>query len=231
MPDPVASRYDGVFVVIPALDEETSLPRTLAEIPPVGGVIVVDNGSTDRTAQVAAEGGAIVVSEPRRGYGQACQAGIARARELGADVLVVLDADHSDYPEELPLLVDPILDDRADMVLGDRTARAEPGSLMPQQRYGNVLATFLIARVTGHRYRDMGPFRAVRMSALQGLDMVDPNYGWNVEMQIKAVRRGLRILEVPVGYRARIGTSKISGTVRGTVRAGVKIVWSTWRYR
>ncbi|MCB9777848.1 MAG: glycosyltransferase family 2 protein [Alphaproteobacteria bacterium] len=228
---PEARRYPTVAVVIPALDEERSLPLTLAEIPPVGHVIVVDNGSTDGTARVAAEAGAVVVSEPRRGYGQACQAGIARAAALGAEILVILDADHSDYPEELPLLVDPILAGDADLVLGERVSRAEPGSLMPQQRYGNVLATFLIRRVTGHRYRDMGPFRAIRMDALLALGLVDPNYGWNVEWQIKAVRQGLRIREVPVGYRPRIGQSKISGTVRGTVRAGAKIIWSTWRYR
>lgn len=227
---PPDSRYARVAVVIPALDEEPSLPLTLAEIPPVGHVIVVDNGSTDGTARVAAEGGAIVVSEPRRGYGNACLAGIARAVDLGAEILVIMDADHSDYPEELPRLVDPILDGQADMVLGERVSRAEPGSLFPQQRWGNVLATFLIARVTGHRYRDMGPFRAVRMSSLQALGMVDRNYGWNVEMQIKAVRHGLRILEIPVGYRPRIGQSKVSGTVRGTVKAGVKILWSTRRY-
>ncbi len=223
--------YSGVAVVIPALNEARSLPATLAEIPPVGRVFVVDNGSTDDTAAVAAAHGATVISEPRRGYGQACQAGIAAAAGQGFEVLVIMDADHSDYPEELPLLVDPILADRADMVLGDRTARAERGSLTPQQRYGNLLATFLIERVTGHRYRDMGPFRALRMASLLRLGMVDPNYGWNVEMQIKAVRHGLRILELPVGYRPRIGQSKISGTVRGTVRAGGKIIWSTWRYR
>lgn len=228
--DPGDLDLSGVVVVIPALDEEASLPLVLAELPEVGGVVVVDNGSRDRTAEVAREGGAEVVLEPRRGYGSACQAGIRRARALGAEVLVILDADHSDHPEELPLLVGPILRDQADMVLGDRTRLAEPGSLFPQQRYGNALATFLIARVTGHRYADMGPFRAVRMSAVEAMGLVDENYGWNVEMQIKAVRLGLRVREVPVRYRKRIGVSKISGTVKGTLRAGAKIIYSTWRY-
>ena len=224
-------RYPSVAVVIPALDEERALPRVLAELPAVGHVIVVDNGSRDGTARVAEQAGATVLSEPARGYGRACKRGIAEAARRGATVLVVLDGDHSDYPAELPRLVDPVLDGQADMVLGDRTARAEPGSLFPQQRYGNVLATFLIERVTGHRYRDMGPFRAIAMPALLAMQMQDDNYGWNVEMQIKAVRQGLRILEVPVGYRPRIGQSKVSGTVRGSVRAGAKILWSVGRYR
>lgn len=224
-------RYHAVAVVIPALDEERALPLVLAELPPVGHLIVVDNGSRDGTARVAAQAGATVLSEPRRGYGRACKAGIAEAARRGARVLVILDGDHSDYAQELPLLVDPVLRGQADMVLGDRTARAEPGSLFPQQRYGNVLATFLIGRVTGHRYRDMGPFRAIAMPALLAMQMQDDNYGWNVEMQIKAVRLGLRIQEVPVGYRPRIGQSKVSGTVRGTLRAGAKILWSVGRYR
>jgi glycosyltransferase involved in cell wall biosynthesis len=231
MPSPSAPDLRRVAVVIPALDEERALPLTLAELPPVGLVLVVDNGSTDRTAEVAREGGATVVSEPRRGYGQACQAGIARAAAWGAEVLVILDADHSDHPEELPLLAGPILRGEADMVLGDRTRLAERGSLLPQQRYGNMLATFLIARVTGHRYRDMGPFRAIRMSSLLAMQLEDPTFGWNVEMQIKAIRLGLRVQEIPVRYRPRVGVSKISGTVKGTLKAGSRIVWATRRYR
>lgn len=222
---------DRVVVVIPALDEERSLPLVLAELPAVHAVIVVDNGSTDRTAEVAAANGAIVVSEPRRGYGQACLAGIARAGALEAGILVILDADHADYPEELPQLLAPILADEADMVLGNRTRRAERHALTVHQRIGNRLATGLIARQTGHRYHDMGPFRAIRMNRLLELQMSDTNYGWNVEMQMKAVHHGLRIREIPVGYRPRIGVSKISGSVRGTIRAGAKIIWSVWRYR
>jgi glycosyltransferase involved in cell wall biosynthesis len=219
-----------VVVVIPALNEEASLPLVLAELPPVGAVIVVDNGSTDRTAEVARAGGAEVVSEPRRGYGSACQAGIRRAEALGCEILVILDADHSDYTEDLDLLTEPIRAGVADMVLGDRTRLAEPGALQPHQKLGNHLATFLIHRLTGHRYRDMGPLRAIRMSALLALEMEDLNYGWNVEMQMKAAYAGLRIQEVAVRYRTRIGVSKISSTLRGSVRAGVKIIYSTWRY-
>lgn len=223
--------YRGVTVVIPALNEEASLPLVLAEIPEVGAVIVVDNGSTDRTAAVASAAGVHVVHEPRRGYGSACLAGIAYAERLGTEVLVILDADHSDHADELPILVDPVLRGDADMVVGDRTELAEPDSLFPQQRYGNALATRLIHLTTGHAYRDMGPFRAVRMDALRRLDMTDPTWGWNVEMQMKAVLRGLRVQEVPVHYRKRVGYSKISGSFRGAARAGVKILWAVWRYR
>lgn len=218
-------------MVIPALDEEQSLPQVLAELPPVGAVIVADNGSKDRTAAVARAGGAEVVFAPRRGYGTACLAGIAHARALEPEVLVILDGDHSDHAEDLPLLVDPILAGQADLVLGDRTRLALPGALTPQQRWGNRLATRLIAGATGHRFADMGPFRAIRFSSLLQLDMSDPTWGWNVEMQMKAVQRGLRIQEVPVRYRSRIGSSKISGTVTGVIRAGVKILWAVQRYR
>jgi hypothetical protein len=222
-----------VAVVIPALDEEEALPLVLAALAPLGvdRVVVVDNGSRDRTAQVAREGGAHVVSEPRRGYGSACLAGLAWLRADPPEVVVILDADHSDYPEELPDLVEPIAAGAADMVLGERVSRAARGALLPQQRAGNALATRLIERVTGFRYKDMGPFRAIRWSALESLEMQDINYGWNVEMQIKAITRGLRVKEISVGYRDRIGRSKISGTVKGTARAGSKILWSVWRYR
>ncbi len=192
--------------------------------------VVVDNGSTDDTAEVAQKLGARVVYEPRRGYGSACLAGLAHCRDAPPDTVVFLDADFSDHPEEISTLLAPITEDRADLVIGDRTRLAEPGSLMPQQRFGNALATGLIALRTGHRYRDMGPFRAIRWSALQSLRMSDPSWGWNVEMQMRAVQNGLRVLEVPVRYRPRIGQSKISGTLRGSIRAGGKILWAVWRY-
>jgi len=225
-----------VAIVIPALDEEPSLPGVLAAIPQVGRVIVVDNGSSDGTARVAEAGGAEVVREPRRGYGSACLAGIHHAlctpRNGGnVDIIVILDADQADDPTLLHRLVDPILDDRADLVLSDRTRTSQAGALLPHQRYGNALAVRLMELSTGHRYRDMGPFRAIRTDSLQRLGMVDTNYGWNVEMQMKAVQHGLRIKEVPMPYRPRVGVSKISGTVKGTVRAGTKIIWSVWRYR
>ena len=236
-----------VGVVIPAYDEEEALPLVLAELPRehVAAVVVVDNGSTDRTAQVAREGGAFVVREPRRGYGQACLAGIDYA--LGAsggdalepplrdvDVVVFLDADHSDYPEELPEVVAPVLEDRADLVIGSRIlGGASMDALLPQAWLGNRLACFLMRILFGARYTDLGPFRAVRVAALRRLSMADRTFGWTIEMQLKAHSAGLRVVEVPVRYRARVGRSKITGTVAGTVKAGVKILgWIlVWRLR
>ncbi|MCB9685228.1 MAG: glycosyltransferase family 2 protein [Alphaproteobacteria bacterium] len=220
-----------IAVVIPALDEEESLPLVLGDLPPGMRIVVVDNGSTDGTARVAREGGAEVVLAPRRGYGTAVQAGMNHLRADPPDVLVILDGDHADDPGLVPTLVEPIATGRADLVLTDRSRTAEPGALTPVQRFGNALATRLIARSTGHRYADMGPFRAIRWDALLRLGMVDPTWGWNVEMQIKAVRAHLRILELPVPYRARArGQSKVSGTLRGAARAGVRILWAVRYY-
>lgn len=221
-----------VAVVIPALNEAGSLPGVLASLPAVGRVVVVDNGSTDDTAAVAAANGAEVVHEPRRGYGTAVLAGMAHLRPDPPAVLVILDADHSDRPELLPRLVGPILDDRADLVLSDRSHTAAPGALTRPQRFGNAFATTLMWGVAGHRYADMGPFRAIRWTSLQALEMEDPTWGWNVEMQLKAVRRGLRIIELPFPYGARrAGRSKISGDVKGAARAGAKILQAVHRYR
>jgi glycosyltransferase involved in cell wall biosynthesis len=215
----------NIAVIIPALDEEASLPGVLGDLPPGVRAVVVDNGSEDATAHVAAAGGAEVVHEPRRGYGTAVQAGFAHLRAHPPEVVVILDADHADHPELIGHLVTPILDGYADFVLSERTLTAEPGALSPQQVLGNWLATRLIRRRTGFAYRDMGPFRAIRWSSLVSLQMTDPTWGWNVEMQMKAVYRGLRILEVPLPYRQRrAGRSKISGSVRGTVRAGYRIL-------
>ncbi len=220
-----------VAVIVPALDEAPNLPLVLPRIP-CDRVIVVDNGSTDDTARVARELGATVVSEPRRGYGRAVLAGMEALRADPPEVLAILDADGADDPGRLPDLARPILDDRADLVLSDRTRTAAPGALNPAQRFGNRLATALIARSTGHRYRDMGPFRAIRWSSLHTLGMEDPTWGWNVEMQVKAVHHGLRIVEIPLPYAPRAhGRSKISGTVRGVVRAGGRILWAVHRYR
>ncbi|MFW6066954.1 MAG: glycosyltransferase family 2 protein [Myxococcota bacterium] len=216
-----------VDVVIPALDEAASIGGVVSAVlrqPPVRSVVVVDNGSSDGTAEIARGAGARVVAEPRRGYGAACQAGIA-ALPPDTDVVVFLDADASDDPAELPDLVEPILRGEADLVVGSRRlGRVEPGALTLPQRVGNRIASEWLRRRFGMDATDLGPFRAIRASALSALGMRDPGYGWTVEMQIKAARAGLRYVEVPVSYRRRIGRSKISGTVRGVVGASTKIL-------
>lgn len=213
-----------VVVVIPAVDEEQAIGRVLAEIPDVASrVIVVDNGSRDRTAQVAAASGATVVHEPRRGYGQACLAGIAAAPE--ADVIVFLDGDYSDHPEQLRDVVDPILRGEADLVIGSRAlGRRAPGAHPWHAVLGTRLCVALMNRLIGTRATDLGPFRAITTPALRRLAMSDRDFGWTVEMQVKARRAGLRVAEVPVDYRPRIGRSKVSGTLKGSVRAGAKIL-------
>ncbi len=230
-----------VGLVMPALDEEDALPLVLAELARerVDRLVVVDNGSRDRTAEVARACGAQVVSEPRRGYGQACLSGIARLFEgedaLGdADVVAFLDADHSDYAEELPLVLAPILAGRADLVIGSRVlGGATMEALLPQAWLGNRLACFLLRVLFRARYTDLGPFRAIRVDALRSLGMSDRDFGWTIEMQLKAKTHGLRVVEVPVRYRARVGKSKITGTLAGTLRAGWKIIgWIlAWRVK
>lgn len=222
-----------VDVVIPALDEEEALPHVLAAIPSglVRRVVVADNGSRDRTASRAREAGAEVVSEPRRGYGAACLKALAHLRADPPDVVVFLDGDHSDHPEELPSLLAPISAGRADFVVGSRALGvSERGSLTPQQRVGNAIACVALRLVYGARYTDLGPFRAIRWDALEELGMVDRDYGWTVEMQIKAARRRVPHAEVPVSYRRRIGVSKVSGTLRGTLGASRKILWVLARH-
>lgn len=220
----------AIAVVIPALDEEQAIGKVLRDIPEgASQVVVVDNGSRDRTAEVACGLGAEVVAEPRRGYGQACLTGIAQLDR--PDIVVFLDGDYSDYPEEMSALVAPLLTGEADMVIGSRTlGQREKGALLPQARFGNWLSTLLIRLLFGVSFTDLGPFRALRFDALQRLAMQDRDFGWTVEMQVKAARLGLRAVEVPVRYRRRIGTSKITGTLSGTLRAGHKILWTIFRY-
>lgn len=221
-----------VAVVIPALNEEAALPKVLAELPlrRLTQVVVVDNGSSDATARVARQSGATVLSEPNRGYGRACLAGIDYLKQHSPEVVVFLDGDYSDYPDELDDVVRPILEEGYDFVIGSRSQRAQAGALLFHARFGNALATGLIRSLYGFRYTDLGPFRAIRFEKLLTLDMQDKTYGWTVEMQIKAVRHGLRITEVPVRYRPRIGQSKVSGTLKGSLLAGYKILWTVLRY-
>lgn len=218
-------------VIVPALNKEASLPEVLRALRGDPRVVVADNGSTDGTAAVARRAGAEVVWVPRRGYGSAVLAGIAHLRASPPEVLVIVDADAADPVDRWPLLVDPIALGVADLVSSDRTALAEPGALTFTQRFGNALATRLIAAATGHQYADMGPFRAIRWSALERLGMSDPTWGWNVEMQVKAVRAGLRVVEIELPYRRRErGRSKVSGSVRGSARAGARILWAVQHY-
>lgn len=226
-----------IDVAIPALNEEASLPLVLAALLalPAGTVrrvVVADNGSTDATARVAREGGAEVIAAPRPGYGSACLAALAWLRAHDPpEVVVFLDADFSDHPEELPRVVAPILTGDADLVIGSRTrGERERGALLPQARAGNLVACLLIRLLYGHRYTDLGPFRAIRWSALERIGMRDPDFGWTAEMQVKALRAGLAVAEVPVSYRRRVGVSKIAGTVRGTILASYKILWTVLRY-
>jgi len=220
-----------ISVIIPAYNEEESLPHVLNDLPQdrLHQIIVVDNRSTDRTAEVARANGATVVYEKRQGYGQACLSGMA---VLDApDIVVYLDGDYSDYPEEIDLLVAPIIKDEADFVVGSRMILKESRkALLPQARYGNMLAVFLIRLFFGYRFTDLGPFRAIRYKSLQAIGMRDRNFGWTVEMQIKAVQKSLRIREIPVRYRMRIGVSKITGTVSGTFKAGTKIIYTIFKY-
>lgn len=215
-----------IAIIMPARNEAEALPYVLADIPAQHRprVVVVDNGSSDGTGEAALRFGAEVVREERPGYGTACQAGLRHVAENPPEIAVILDADHSDHPQDLDLLVAPILAGVADFVLGSRVELAAKGALPSHVRWGNSLATTMIRCLFGRAYRDMGPFRAIRWDSLQSLAMSDPAFGWNAEMQVKAIQQHLRILEVPVRYRSRKGDSKISGTLRGTFGAGSGIV-------
>ncbi len=222
-----------ILVIIPAFNEARSIGRVIGDIPEglVEEVVVVNNASTDETEANARAAGATVLREPRRGYGHACLRGIAYAREKNPDVVVFLDGDYSDHPEEMTALVAPILRDEADFVVGSRMlGEREPGAMLPQALFGNRLACFLMRLLWGARFTDLGPFRAIRFSDLLALEMEDQTYGWTIEMQIKAVLAGLRTTEAPVSYRKRVGVSKITGTVSGTVKASAKILWTIAKY-
>jgi glycosyltransferase involved in cell wall biosynthesis len=220
---------------MPAYNESSAIGKVIRDIPRdlVRDIIVCNNNSTDQTAQVAMQAGAIVVDEPLKGYGSACLAGIAyiqgNASGMPPDVVVFMDADYSDHPEEMKSLITPILEGK-DLVIGSRvTGNAEQGSLTIPQQFGNWLATRLISFFYGFRFTDLGPFRAIRWQKLLALDMQDKNYGWTVEMQVKALKHHLSCAEVPVSYRKRIGQSKVSGTVKGSIRAGHKILWTIFK--
>ncbi len=221
-------------VIIPALNEERSIGQVIGDIPRdlVTEIVVVDNGSTDSTAQVASDSGATVIDEERRGYGQACLAGISyiKSSSYMPDIIVFLDGDYSDYPGEMKDLISPITEDGYDLVIGSRTiGERQKGALLPQALVGNYVATRLIKLFYGVSFTDLGPFRAIRYDKLLSLDMRDRTFGWTVEMQIKAAKKGLHCAEVPVSYRKRIGTSKITGTITGSFMAGVKIIWMIFR--
>ena len=220
-----------ISVILPAYNEEASISLVLKDLPQdnLHEIIVIDNNSTDATASVAAENGAKVVEEKQQGYGIACLKGISVLDD--PDIVVFLDADYSDYPEEIAQLVEPIIADKMDFVLGSRMILPQSRkALLPQARYGNRLAVFLIRLFFGWRFTDLGPFRAIRYESLKAIDMQDQDFGWTVEMQIKAVKHRLRIMEIPVRYRERIGVSKITGTISGTFKAGTKIIYTILKY-
>ena len=223
--------HSRISVIIPAFNEEQSIGLVLTSLPQkqIHEIIVVDNNSSDNTSRFAHEKGARVVEEKRKGYGSACLKGISELDN--PDIVVFLDGDFSDYPEEIEKLVAPIESGEIDFVLGSRMILPESRlALLPQSRYGNQLAVFLIRIFFSHKYTDLGPFRAIRYNSLKSICMQDTNFGWTVEMQIKAVKKGLRILEIPVKYRDRIGVSKITGTFSGTLKAGTKIIYTIFKY-
>lgn len=224
-----------VKVVIPAYNEEQSIGLVIKEIPKewVSEIVVVNNGSKDKTAEVAKAHGATVLNQPKPGYGNACLMGIdyLKNSSVPPDILVFMDGDYSDYPEQLPEVIQPILDGRADFVIGSRAlGNRESGSMTFPQIFGNWLATSMMRWFYGIRFTDLGPFRAIRFNDLIKIDMKDKTFGWTVEMQLKAAKHKLRTTEVPVNYKKRIGVSKVSGTVKGTVLAGYKIIFTIFKY-
>lgn len=224
-----------IVVIIPAYNEERSIAKVIQELPGnlVTEIIVVDNNSTDKTADTAKQAGATVLFQELKGYGNACLRGIdyLKTMKIPPSIVVFVDGDYSDYPEQLPLLIKPIVDKDYDMVIGSRKLGVKAkGSMTPQQVFGNNLATLLMKWLYNTSYTDLGPFRAIKYGSLIALNMVDKNYGWTVEMQLKAAKHKMKTCEVAVKYRNRIGVSKVSGTVRGTLGAGYKIITTIFRY-
>ncbi len=224
-----------IIVIIPAFNEDESIAQVIADIPKeiITEIIVINNASTDKTEQIAKEAGATVLNESRKGYGSACLKGIeyAKKRLPQPDIAVFIDADYSDYPEEIPKLLKPIIEHNIDFVIGSRAiGKREKGAMMPQQLFGNWLATNLLKIIYKGSFTDLGPFRAIKFQKLLELNMQDQTYGWTVEMQIKGLKKKLSYVEVPVKYRKRIGVSKITGTVKGTFLAGYKIIYTIFRY-
>ncbi len=223
-----------IKVIIPAINEGDSIGLVVSEIPEyVSEIVVVDNGSSDDTAANAKKAGATVIAENRKGYGFACLKGLKYISEQSKtpDIIVFIDGDYSDYPEELDKIVAPILDNDIDFVVGARKkSLREPGSMTPQQVFGNDLATFLMRLLFRSKFTDLGPFRAIKYEKLKELEMQDTTYGWTVEMQLKVLRKKMSYIEVPVRYKRRIGISKVSGTVKGTIFAGIKILGWIFKY-
>jgi glycosyltransferase involved in cell wall biosynthesis len=223
-----------VDVIIPVYNEEDSIGKVISEIPDtiVRNVVVCNNGSKDRTASVAESHGAIVVHQPEKGYGNACLKGMEYIAnlEIKPDIIVFLDGDYSDYPSEMVDLIKPIVTENVDMVIGSRAlGEMQSGAMMPQQIFGNWLATTLIRIIYSYEFTDLGPFRAIKYPVLMDMQMEDKTFGWTVEMQVKAAKMKLKTTEVAVRYRKRIGKSKVSGTIKGTILAGHKILWTIFK--
>ncbi len=220
-----------IVVIIPAFNEEESLPKVIADIPNfVDEIIVSNNGSTDKTEEVAKSLGVTVLNEYEKGYGAACLKAIEYIKNKQIDIVVFLDGDYSDHPQEMDLIVEPIINNEVDLVIGSRMlGKREQGAMLPQAVFGNWLSAFLIKLFWNYNFTDLGPFRAIKYSSLQQLKMQDRNFGWTVEMQIKAAKHKMKCKEVPVSYRKRIGKSKVTGTIKGTVKASAKILYLIFR--